>query len=231
MNKKRIAVLMAVMLLIGVASGATLAWLKASATPVRNVFTVGDITLTLAETVEPTFHFVPGDELDKDPKVTVGANSENCYVFVKIDVANNQCTDADGVTADPIITWAFNDTNWTTVYEAQAVAGTDYYNLVPLEDQTKGFLDDGTYYLYLEHTKASGNTVYEILASNKVTLSADVTKGMVEKINASAAKDQLAVSFNAAAVQSDNLAEAEGDVTPLMKVMKELPDNFIVVND
>lgn len=239
MNKKKIAVLMAVMLMIGVASGATLAWLKASSSPVHNVFTVGDIGITLNETKGDQkiengekvnyFHFVPGDELDKDPTVTVDATSEDCYLFVKVDVTNNSCKDTTvtpNVTADPIFSWTF-DSKWGgKVYVCTKVEGTNYYTLTEYEGD---FTDNGTYYLWYDWKNVEGAiTEFGILADNKIMLSSNVTKGMVNTINTPAT--QPSVTFEAAAVQSQNLAVDKDGVTAMMRIMEQLPGDFKVVN-
>lgn len=84
MNAKKIAAaLLAVVLLIGVGVGGTLAWLTAQTTDVVNTFTTSNIGVTLEET-KNDFQMIPGWTIDKDPKVTVTADSEDCWLFVKI---------------------------------------------------------------------------------------------------------------------------------------------------
>ena len=87
MNKKTLLVLAAVLLLCIAVCG-TLAWLTSETDPVVNTFTVGDIALDLTETTGSEYKMIPGTELDKDPKLTVKADSEACYLFVKIDKEN-----------------------------------------------------------------------------------------------------------------------------------------------
>lgn len=96
--KKIVASAAALSLTAAVAVGGTLAWMTANDT-VTNTFTVGNITMTLDEApvdangnktdgarVEAnSYHIVPGGEYDKDPTVHVGANSDACYVFVKVE--------------------------------------------------------------------------------------------------------------------------------------------------
>ncbi len=65
--------------------GGSIAWLMTKTDPVVNVFTYGDINITLTETTGRTYKMLPGKVLDKDPVLTVKAGSENCWVFVKID--------------------------------------------------------------------------------------------------------------------------------------------------
>lgn len=91
-NKKhmpRVLLVVCLMLVVMVGSIAgTVAWLTATTEPVTNTFTVGDINITLAETTGDDYKFVPGVDISKDPKATVKANSEECYLFVKVDTQN-----------------------------------------------------------------------------------------------------------------------------------------------
>ena len=79
--------LVAVVLLIGCAAGGTVAWLVSEPATIVNTFTIGDIKASLAETTKD-YHIVPGVDIDKDPVATVLKNSEDCYLFVKIDEVN-----------------------------------------------------------------------------------------------------------------------------------------------
>lgn len=87
--KKSIALLVAVSMIVGCVIGGTLAWLTASSGDVVNTFTTSDISVTLTETTGNTYKMVPGCTITKDPKVTVTAGSEDCYLFVKIEKSNN----------------------------------------------------------------------------------------------------------------------------------------------
>ena len=75
--------LLALVLVIGCVAGGTVAWLVAKTDTVTNTFTYGKIDITLTET-ERTYNIVPGVALAKDPKVTVKAGSEDCWLFVKV---------------------------------------------------------------------------------------------------------------------------------------------------
>ena len=84
MKKRTLALILALVLVFGAAVGGTIAYLTDTTDPVTNTFTVGNIDITLAETKDD-FKMVPGCDIAKDPKVTVTANSEDCWLFVKID--------------------------------------------------------------------------------------------------------------------------------------------------
>lgn len=87
--KKTIALLVAVSMIVGCVIGATLAWLTSTSAPVVNTFTTSDITVTLAESENLDLKMIPGHIITKDPKVTVGADSEDCYLFVKVEKSEN----------------------------------------------------------------------------------------------------------------------------------------------
>ena len=131
-NKKLVIAVVALSLALLCAIGGTLAFLVAQSNVVTNTFTYGTITLELSENnkadkdgLEFT-NVVPGDELDKDPVVTVVEGSEACYVYVLID---NQL----GTAATYDI-----DNTWTKVGES----GTKVlYRYASVVDATKAAKD------------------------------------------------------------------------------------------
>lgn len=87
MKKRNVLVaVLGSLLALGVIVGTTLAYLTATADPVTNTFTVGKIKIDLDEPSykEPVggTKLYPGAEIDKDPTVTVKANSERSYVYM-----------------------------------------------------------------------------------------------------------------------------------------------------
>lgn len=98
-SKKTLLMALAVTLATsGVASG-TLAWLIDRTPELTNTFTYGDINITLDETDtnlddddDPNtneYNMTPGATINKDPKVTVLAGSEDSWVFVKLEESEN----------------------------------------------------------------------------------------------------------------------------------------------
>ena len=77
--------LLALVLVIGCVAGGTVAWLVAKTDTVVNTFTYGNIDIALAETTGTNYKVIPGTVIEKDPKVTVKAGSEACYLFVKVE--------------------------------------------------------------------------------------------------------------------------------------------------
>lgn len=86
------------MLLVAVSVLGAMAYLTSKDT-VTNTFTVGKVEITLDEVeVNPdgtaksnsrvkanTYHLIPGHTYIKDPTVHIGENSEDCWIFVKLE--------------------------------------------------------------------------------------------------------------------------------------------------
>lgn len=206
LNMKPLALLLALTLLVGGVVGGTIAWLTAKTNAVTNTFTVGDINITLEESDGLDFHFVPGDTLKKDPKVTVLENSEACYLFVKVTVSNNEITYKNAENKDvtvPVIDFEIAD-GWTFYNEGQndKTAPTAFMN--------------GTYYYYRNVAKVAADddettrgTEFNVIkggttdANGEVKVSQFVTKDMVTNLT----NNQPAIVFDAAAVQSENISD------------------------
>ena len=87
-GSRTLVALLAVVLVVGCVVGGTVAWLIDTSDEVVNTFTYGNINIDLNETTTD-YKIVPGATIDKDPKVTVLANSEDCYLFVKVEAGAN----------------------------------------------------------------------------------------------------------------------------------------------
>lgn len=148
-SSKAFAAVLALVLVLGCALGGTVAWLVADSGPVTNTFTYGDINIALTETTGSSYKIIPGVNIAKDPKVTVVADSEACWLFVKVDEG--------GTFVAGKVTYSVAD-GWTAltgqpgVYyrEVGAVtADTDFYvlkdNVVKVSDTlTKKDIEDIT---------------------------------------------------------------------------------------
>ena len=99
MKKKLIALTAAFLLVIGAAVAGTVAWLTDSTQTEVNTFTVGNIDIELAETTS-NYKMVPGQTIAKDPKVSVKAGSEACWLFIKVE-EGNKVADFIDYTIDP----------------------------------------------------------------------------------------------------------------------------------
>ena len=152
---RRMLFTLALVLVVAVASvGGTIAWLTDKTDPVMNTFTVGDINIGLTET-ERTYKIVPGVEIPKDPKVTVKANSEACWLFVKVEEAN----------------WPSAMESDTTTRKVKYDIA-DGWQLVP--EQTNVY--------YREVSATTEDTDFAVLKDNKVTVSQSLTKDDIKNI-------------------------------------------------
>lgn len=86
--KKSFALILALVLVVGCVVGGTVAWLTATSDTVTNTFTTSDIKVQLKET-KTNFKMIPGYTIEKDPKATVLAGSEECWLFVKLEKSTN----------------------------------------------------------------------------------------------------------------------------------------------
>jgi len=141
MKKKAIVAVVALVLVLCCAMGGTLAWLVAKTDPVVNTFTYGDINIDLSESENLNLKMIPGNKIEKDPTVTVKANSEASWLFVKVEKSNNfdsfmKCAvDSDWTLLDT------SDDGLTSVYYYN---GTDL-NALLQEDKSFNILGTGSY--------------------------------------------------------------------------------------
>lgn len=97
---KKLVAMIAVALTLCMAVGGTLAWLTDTTDEVVNTFTIGNVDISLDETTSD-YQMVPGCTIAKDPKVTVKADSEDCWVFVEItESADPRLSDYISYTVD-----------------------------------------------------------------------------------------------------------------------------------
>lgn len=175
---KPLLVAMAVVLLIGCVAGGTLAWLTSTTPEVTNTFTTSDITITLTETPtrpnteEHNYKMIPGWTITKDPKVTVKAGSEKCFVFVKVTESTN---------FGNFMSYEITDA-WTQLIDKDGMN-------VP-----------GVYFRIVDASAADSDMEFPVLVDNKVQVSKDVTKEMMNDLNKPGASLPT-LTFQAAAIQ------------------------------
>lgn len=196
MKRRTLALLCAVVMVVGMAIGGTLAWLVADSGPVTNTFTVGDVNISLTEPNAPEgnkYDLVPGNVMLKDPTVTVEEGSEPCWVFVEMTVADSLIAESPKLLEYGVRTgWELvetapntNDHTTTYVYRWNAVVNAT------TADQTLYVLacQDTT---NEEHANCHGC----------VSVPSGVTKQQLEALGENA---QLPMTFQAYAIQSANL--------------------------
>lgn len=166
MKKRTLALLVALVLVVGCIIGGTLAWLTAKTDAVVNTFTTSDIDVTLTET-EEEYKMVPGYTIHKDPKTTVVKGSEECYLFVKVEKSAN---------FDSFMTYEMAD-GWTALEVVEGV----YYREVRTADM-------GTEFSVLKDDQVTvkGEVTKEMMAEaekNKPTLTITAYASQLYKNN------------------------------------------------
>lgn len=86
--KKRTMWLVIAVVLLTISVGTTLALLMDSPKTVENTFTVGKVSITLSETTGSTYKIAPGVTHLKDPAITLKAESDASWLFVKVEKSN-----------------------------------------------------------------------------------------------------------------------------------------------
>ena len=158
---KRLVVLVAVLVAALVGITGTIAWLTDTG-EVTNTFTVGNITMTMDESdvdnssadkdrdTANTYHLLPGQQYVKDPQIHIGANSEACYVFIKVEngLANIEAaSEQDGYKT---IAEQIEENDWTAlegvsgVYYKTQAATTEIVDLDIFEQLKIGNVDSDT---------------------------------------------------------------------------------------
>lgn len=178
-----LVLVLALALIVGVAGGATFAWLTAKSDTVVNTFTYGDINITLAESTGSDYKIIPGVDIGKDPKVTVKAGSEACWLFVKVEEEKW-----------PELTYVNKD--------GKAVRKVNYDIA---DGWTKG---DGTKIpanvYYREVAANDADQEFPVLKDNKITVSDTLTKKDISGILTTKPK----LSITAYAIQKDGMDNA-----------------------
>ena len=174
--------------------GGTIAWLTDSTVAVENTFTAGDVDITLTESTGEDYKMVPGNDISKDPTVTVEKGSEACWLFVQVKEADNAI---DGV---KFIEWAVDTAagEWTQLGSTTAEGVSTYYRAVAAT----------------ESSKVSFNVLQtkDGYANGYVTVNDEVTKQMMEAIDGlnndgteNSTEKQPKLTFKAFAVQQANI--------------------------
>lgn len=188
--KRTFAMVLAMVLLVVVTVGATLAWLNDNTETVENTFTIGKVKLELkespatrneetgeitygtpAEGVQNTYQMIPNTTYTKDPTVKVLEGSEKCWVFITVEKSEN---------LDDYITYTLNSA-WTE-------------------------LEEGVYY----QEGITENTELEIITGDTIVVN-DLTNTEMEALNGGSLK----LNFKAYAIQAENLTTPEAAWTAL----------------
>ena len=187
-STKAFAMILAIVALVSITVGGTIAWLMDQTPTVKNTFTVGDVVINLkesplmadgtydapAEGTQNAYQLIPGQEYKKDPKVTVEAVSEKCYLFVKFEENGNAANYIDYTST------LTTKNGWT---------------------QGTGAIPTNVWYRVVEDTDADQS--WNLLDGNKITIDATaVTKGTMDAAKAAE------LVYTAYAVQFANVDDA-----------------------
>ena len=179
--KKKITIMVTTLaLILCFVVGGTLAWLVDKTSEVKNTFTYGDINIELNETTTE-YKMIPGVEIAKDPTAVVKANSEACWLFVKVEESEN---------LDDFIIYTM-ESGWTALGENYPGV---YYREVANSTADQSFVVIGN-----NGVDGTGEFV-----SNKVLVKDSVTKEMLT------AEDftKPTLTFTAYAVQKEGFTTA-----------------------
>ena len=150
---KMFVTMLAVVLLVGCIIGGTVAWLTDKTDPITNTFTYGKVKIALSENTGNDYKIVPGVNIEKDPKVTVEAGSEPCYVFVKVEES--------GTFVEGKVTYSLSRAiGWTKL---EGVEGVDNV-------------------WYIEAGGLVNPQSYQILAGDQITVSEDLTMEDIKQV-------------------------------------------------
>ena len=124
--KKRIIIILATVLICFGAAGTSFALLIAETEPVINTFTIGDIVIRLSESTPRNNKLIPGTYLEENPRVTVKAGSEDCWLFIKVEKSDN---------FDTFLDFSLED-EWLALEDNEGV----YYREVDSSSEDQGFV-------------------------------------------------------------------------------------------
>ena len=230
MNKKKLITMLTALALVGaIGVGATLAYLSDKTAELTNTFkfaengigieldeaTIGDDNKakdhdndrTPAGGGQTYDNIIPGMEMDKDPTVTITANSLNCNVFVSVKNANEEdvlkINGAEGTDAWTEGVWA-DGAAWAVVDPAT-------YGL-KAADNTKYYVYQGT---KATGTVETGDAFKVVPTSANPTVLEDVFQTLTVGKTVTAETKFENIVIKAAAVQADSCVDDEAAKTAL----------------
>ena len=162
----------------------TIAWLTDKSETVTNTFSPSTIGLTLTENAgdtEKTCKMVPGTAITKDPKITVEAGSEACWLFVKID--------------ENLGAWAVNNKPFSNYLTYSVITGENGWTE----------LGDGVYYRKVDASTADQS--FNVLVDNKVNVLGTVTKADMKTLYDAGTDKYPTLSFTAYAIQQEGFTD------------------------
>lgn len=205
-SSKYLVLLFAMLLAVGTVVGGTVAWLIAETEPVVNTFTYGDIDLLLDETkldengntvdengdgvpdrvpdeTTPgnTYKMLPGKEYLKDPRVTVKAGNEACWLFIKLEEKGGATiVKGDGsmvlYTFDDYLTYAVAE-GWTGLQQL------DESGIPKTDAEGNPVYVEGVYFRKFDKDWDGLPESLAVLAEDKISVKTAVDKDMLNALD------------------------------------------------
>ncbi len=194
-NIRSLSLIFALVLILGSMIGGTIAWLIATSDTVVNTFTYGDINLTLTES---------DTGIDGDGNVNT-----NKYKMVP----------GQTITKDPVVTVAQGSEEMWLFVKLEKSANFDDFMTYEV-DTSWAPLDgvDGVYYRHIPATEvAQADMTVHVLKDDTVTVKDEVTKEMLNALDAAGGTGYPTLNVTAYAVQhagSTTAAEAWVKINP-----------------
>ncbi|MBQ8514605.1 MAG: hypothetical protein IJ496_04345 [Ruminococcus sp.] len=171
----------ALVLALNAAVGGTIAWLVSQTDSVTNTFTYGDIDITLTET-----------DSDGDGDLTA-----NTYDMVP----------GNSIDKDPLITVeAGSEDCWLFVKLDETENFDSFIEYEMAEGWTALEGSEGVYYQVVDRSESEQK--FEVIAENQVTVKSDITKKMLNELDADGESNYPTLTVTAYAVQRDADIEA-----------------------
>jgi hypothetical protein len=165
LNYKVLVLLLAGILMCTIAVEGTLAWLIDRSETVTNTFTYGDVNIDLEESDtnrddddDPDtneYEMTPGESIDKDPTLTVFADSKACWLYVKMVKSDN---------FDDFMEYEMSD-GWMQLKDAN---GVDV---------------EGVFYRQVPEGNGVDDMVFEVIKDDTVYVKESVTKEMLNALD------------------------------------------------
>lgn len=193
---KALALALCAVLLVVSTVFVTMAYLTSKTDVVTNTFTVGKVTITLDEAKvttdgvkvegeervkENSYHLVPGHFYVKDPTVHVDDESEDCWLFVKVEnglkdiiAGNTSVSENDSIDTVYTIEAQMTKNGWslvtgeTNIYAYKATAKTGDYKVFD-NFKLKGDADVSSYATADNEDSVINVTAYAIQADGFAT--------------------------------------------------------------
>lgn len=212
--KKIVALLLCAVLLVGASIAGTVAYLT-SQDQVVNTFTVGNVQIYLDEIdydkseTNPeagvtgrdkanVYHLLPGHEYDKDPTVTVKANSEECFVRMIMTINKQNELDA----AFKAINEVRAKNGQDPISIADVLVGSDTAKWVPYSEKEVGNTRVYEFRYYQTVTAGSTNKALEPLFTD-IVMPDEITNAQLATLYVEGAEDNLKIDVVAHAIQAD----------------------------